>query len=112
MTFMVQSFVRIIWHQFIIQCEEKLVKTKRRFSTAEGVQYCRRIASVLQKLFSTVGGSHSTAGYGISTVEGWHQYCGEIATVLWGMASVLWSDSISTAEAVQYPRSSQQPPQY
>ena len=37
------------------------------------------------------------------------QYCGGIAAVLWGdasvhvgIASVLWRNSISTAEAVQY----------
>ena len=32
---------------------------------------------------------------------GYHQYCGG-CSVLWGIASVLWEDSISTAEAVQY----------
>ena len=45
------------------------------------------IASVLRRLFSTVGNS-------ISTAEA-IQYCG-------GIASVLWRNSISTEEAVQY----------
>ena len=48
-------------------------------------------ASVLWRLFSTAGGSISTAGDSISTVEGQHQYCRRIA-------SVLRRGSISTAE--------------
>ena len=52
------------------------------------------IASVLQRLFSTVGDS-------ISTAEA-VQYCGGIVAVHVGIASVLWRDSISTVEAVQY----------
>ena len=58
------------------------------------VQYCGR-------LFSTVGDSISTRGDNISTVEA-VQYCGGIASVLQGIASVLWRNSISTVEAVQY----------
>ena len=40
-------------------------------------------------------------GDSISTVEA-IQYCGGIAAVLWGIASVHVGDSISTVEAVQY----------
>ena len=61
------------------------------------------MASVLWRLFGTVGDSGSTVeaiqycggiasvhvGDSISTVEA-IQYCGGIASVLWGMASVLW----------------------
>ena len=62
---------------------------QRRFSTAEAVQYCGGysvlwgIASVLQRLFCTAGDYISTAGDSISTA---------------GIASVLWRESISTAE--------------
>ena len=64
---------------------------RRLFSTAEAIQYCRGIASVLQRMFSTVGDSISTVGGIPSVVWG-------IPSVLWGIASVLWRDSISTAE--------------
>ena len=40
-------------------------------------------------------------GDSVSTVEA-IQYCGGIAAVLRGIASVLWRDNISTVEAVQY----------
>ena len=52
------------------------------------------VGSVLRRLFSTVGDS-------ISTAEA-VQYCGGIASVRRGIASVLRRNSISTAEAVQY----------
>ena len=74
-------------------------------STVEVVQYSGGIASVLWRLFSTVGDNISTCGgfhqymWGdnISTVEG-IQYCGGTPSVLWGdnsstcggLASVLW----------------------
>ena len=50
-------------------------------STAEAIQYCGGIASVL---------------WGIASVHvgGYHQYCGG--------CSVLQGDSISTVEAIQY----------
>ena len=57
---------------------------RRLFSTAEAIQYCGGIASVLR-------------GDSISTAEA-VQYCGGITSVLQGIASLLWRDSISTAE--------------
>ena len=47
------------------------------FSTVEVVQYSRGIASVLWRLFSSVGDNIST--------------CRGITSVLWGITSVLWS---------------------
>ena len=52
------------------------------------------IASVLWRLFSTVGDS-------ISTVEA-TQYCGGIAQYMWGDSISTVGDSISTVEAIQY----------
>ena len=63
-------------------------------STVEAIQYCGGIASVhwgiasvLQRLFSTMEVA--------SVLWGYHQY-------MWGIVSVLWRDSISTVETVQY----------
>ena len=50
------------------------------FSTVEVVQYCGGIASVLWRLFSTVGDSFSTVGDSFSTVEV-VQYSGGITSV-------------------------------
>ena len=61
----------------------------------EGVQYSRGIASVLWRLFSTVGDNVSTVGYNISTVEG-IQYCGGYLQYCGGIPSVLWGDTFST----------------
>ena len=58
-------------------------------STAEAVQYCGGIASVLRGIVSVLRrDSCSTCGDSISTVEA-IQYCG-------GIAAVLRGDSIST----------------
>ena len=42
-------------------------------------------------------------GDNISTVGGYLQYCGG-CSVQWGITSVLWGDSFSTVEVVQYSR--------
>ena len=52
-------------------------------STVEAIQYCGGIASV------HVEDSISTVGDSISTVEA-IQYCEGIASVLWGIPSVVW----------------------
>ena len=59
------------------------------------------IASVLWSCSLLWRDSFSTCEDSISTVEA-IQYCGGIAAVLRGIASVHVGDSISTVEAVQY----------
>ena len=67
-------------------------------STAEAVQYCGGVASVLWRIASVLRrDSCSTCGDSVSTVEA-IQYCRGIAAVLWGIASVHVGDSISTVE--------------
>ena len=77
----------------------------------ESVNTPYNVGSILRRLFSTAGDSISTAEGSISTAEA-VQYCR-------GIASVLWRDSISTVEGYhQYCggcsvlRSTEQPPQY
>ena len=49
------------------------------------------------------GDNISTVGDNISTVEGYFQYCGRgKQQYMWGIASVLWRDTFSTVEVVQY----------
>ena len=45
-------------------------------------------------IFSTVEGYHQYCGGIFSTVEGYHQYCKGY--------SVLWRDTISTVDEIQY----------
>ena len=48
-----------------------------------------------------IGGCSVHRGDNISTVGGQLQYCGG-CSVQWGIASVLWGDSFSIVEVVQY----------
>ena len=52
------------------------------------------VASILWRLFSTVGDN-------ISAVEGYLKYCGGLTAVHVGIASVLWGITFSTVEAVR-----------
>ena len=62
---------------------------------------CGRIASVLFRLFSTMGDNISTVGDSFSTVEG-IQYIGGITSVHAGDNISTVGDNISTVEGIQY----------
>ncbi len=87
---------------------------KRMCSTMEGAQYCRDFYKVLSgDKTSTLGVYHRAVANVLvmwrmfSTMEGNHQYCREIPSVLLrnaiqycGGCSVLWRGTVSTVEDV------------